>query len=470
MVALFFFMAFINTIVDSLANSLVITAVGGGTEVLPFLTVYAVLPCSFIFLVLYSFATQCFSRAVLFNIVISVFMVFFVGFAALYPSHETIHFHGFATDALQVIPSGLAGAIGMIRNWMFTLFYCASELWGDVVLSLLFWGLANETTQLEDAALLYPLFGVGANLAQTLAGKLLSMFSNTAGSHMSYAQQLQIMMGVVLLFGGIALVFLAKSPQIRCLALMALAQGISTNLIDIAWKNHLHMLHPTPGAYAAFMGDVAMWTGIVTGSLMFCSPILFDRLGWKGVANATPTFMLWTGLPFFVGCTAYALWFKGGGLGAMATLRILVLAGAVLQVFAKGAKFSMFKPAEEMVYIRLDEESRTKGKAAIDVVGAQTGKSVGSVLQQVLLLCSGGTMSGTLPVMALAYFIMLRAWQGAVNSLAPMLPSSAADLHTIEQSGSDEDADDPEDHPADLGNGASPMQHTAPVLSLEPRT
>jgi AAA family ATP:ADP antiporter len=55
------------------------------------------------------------------------------------------------------------------------------------------------------------------------------------------------------------------------------------------------------------------------------------------------------------------------------------------QVVGKGAKFSLYKPAEEMVYISLDRESRTKGKAAIDVVGAQTGKSVGSVLQQVSL-------------------------------------------------------------------------------------
>ena len=62
--------------------------------------------------------------------------------------------------------------------------------------------------------------------------------------------------------------------------------------------------------------------------------------------------------------------------------------GIHVQVFAKGAKFSMFKPAEEMVYIGLDQESRTKGKAAIDVVGAQSGKSAGSVLQQAkLLLC-----------------------------------------------------------------------------------
>lgn len=55
--------------------------------------------------------------------------------------------------------------MGMVRNWMFTAFYCSSELWGDVVLSLLFWGLANEMTTIEEAPGLYPLFGFGANVA-----------------------------------------------------------------------------------------------------------------------------------------------------------------------------------------------------------------------------------------------------------------------------------------------------------------
>ena len=44
--------------------------------------------------------------------------------------------------------------------------------------------------------------------------------------------------------------FLTRSPYIRCLAVMAIAQGLSTNLLDVAWKSHLHMLHPSPAAYS----------------------------------------------------------------------------------------------------------------------------------------------------------------------------------------------------------------------------
>lgn len=81
---------------------------------------------------------------------------------------QALHLHLFADGLSTWLPSGLAGGIGMIRNWMFTLFYVSSELWGDIVLSLLFWGLANETTTLHEASLLYPLFGVGANIGQVL--------------------------------------------------------------------------------------------------------------------------------------------------------------------------------------------------------------------------------------------------------------------------------------------------------------
>jgi ATP:ADP antiporter, AAA family len=558
MSALFFLMAFVNTIIDSLKDSLVITAVGGGTQVLPYLSVYAVLPSSILFLVAYSWATRRFSRDKLFNGIVCVFMLFYGMFAFAYPYHEALHLSSWADGLAAILPSGLSGMVGMVRNWMFTLFYCGAELWGDVVLSLLFWGLANETTSIEDAPLLYPLFGLGANLAQTIAGRFLRLFSDAAGVHVSYTMQLQATVGLCVAMGCVIIVlhtfisktfpknpkgstsaklagaraqaaaaaaeaaamvkreeehrhhqikldleasvrglnycdldthngidkgtktawssangssvearasinsnndndnnnnstgdhdrtqhsmtssvtpstsgnassysvarkedqaensstsayspsppshpgngnatpsvqkssssaeaatstskvpssmslkdaweFLRRSPQIRCLAVMAVAQGITTRLLEVTWKHYLHQLHSSPAAYAAFLGDTAMWTGIVTGSLMFTSPLLFDRIGWKGVASVTPKFMLWFGVPFFVGCIAYNL-FSGHVLATgTVTLQALVIVGALLQVFSRGAKFSLFKPAEEMVYIGLDDESRTKGTCAL---------------------------------------------------------------------------------------------------------
>lgn len=487
MVSLFFCMSFVNTILDSIGNSLVVTATGGGASVLPFLTVYAVWPCSIIFLVSFTLATQRFSRAALFNIVICTFMAFYGGFGLLYPFHEAFHLKAFADTAMLWVPAGMAGAVGMLRNWSFTLFYCAAELWGDVVLSLLFWGLANELTDLDEAPMLYPLFGVGANVAQTLSGKMLSMFSEVTSNWLNQTQQLQGLMTIIVVFcvavlllhhgivqrfpakrgAGSALAlsgttaqrvtgsgtpdsdmsrkqvtptrpaqkqqeqqqleeqkpsvveslqFLARSPQIQCLGIMSLSQGLTTNLLDLAWKTHLQMLHPTPTAYAAFMGEVAMWTGIVTGTLMCISPLLFKRWGWKGVAGATPAFLLVAGTPFFLGCIAFAL-IRPDAAAGIALLRALVIFGALLQVFGRGAKFSMFKPAEEMVYIGLDTESRTKGKAAIDVVGAQTGKSLGAIVQQLLLVVCAGSLTASMPFVAAMYAGVLTAWSAAVGRL-----------------------------------------------------
>lgn len=112
---------------------------------------------------------------------------------------------------------------------------------------------------------------------------------------------------------GAAWVFLRQSPQIRCLAVVALSQGITSNLLDLAWKHHLHRLAVTPGAYSAVLGDTAMWTGMVTGGLMLLSPTLFGALGWEGVAKATPRVMLLAGTPFFLGCITYNFFLTGLG-------------------------------------------------------------------------------------------------------------------------------------------------------------
>jgi len=43
----------------------------------------------------------------------------------------------------------------------------------------------------------------------------------------------------------------------------------------------------------------------------------------------------------------------------------------------------MFDPCKEMAFIPLSSEEKTKGKAAIDMIGNTLGKSGGSLVQQV---------------------------------------------------------------------------------------
>lgn len=194
-----------NTILDSLGNSLVITASGGGTHVIPFLTVYAVWPCSFLFLIAYSAATQRLSRQALFNAVLGAFLAFYTAFGFAYPNHDALHFGEQAASAAAALPAGLAGFVGMVRNWSFTLFYCSAELWGDVVLSLLFWGLANETTALDEAPALYPMFGLGANVGQAVSGKALALFHRATDGVVSDGAQVQALMAAVVACGCVVL-------------------------------------------------------------------------------------------------------------------------------------------------------------------------------------------------------------------------------------------------------------------------
>ena len=42
------------------------------------------------------------------------------------------------------LPALRAGPIAIIRNWTYCLFYVMAELWGSVVVSVLFWGFANQ--------------------------------------------------------------------------------------------------------------------------------------------------------------------------------------------------------------------------------------------------------------------------------------------------------------------------------------
>ena len=433
--------------------------------------------------------SQRWGREKLFYIFLAFFMTFFAVFTlVLYPNIDALHPTAFGAYVAAGLPAGLAGGVAVLTNWVYSLFYVASEMWGDVMLSLLFWGMANETTRLEDAGIIYPLLGVGANVAQASSGVIVRWVSSYGGwTHLTakeaWSVKLNILMSIAFACcvgiglthayimkrahdadGGKqydldqaaalkaredhakdqarvaagkkpkkdetglidALKFVARTPEVLCLAVMSICQGLSSILFQVAWKGQLRILHPEPHAYSAFMGDVQLGSGCLTCFLMIMAPWLFKTLGWAGTLSVTPKFSAIAGWSFF-GCS---IWLASRGMlvhGAP-LLTYLAWGGAVLYVMERAAKFSLFKPAEEMVYITLDEESKTKGKAAVDVLGAQVGKTGGSMLQQGFLLFFG-TIVASLPLLAAGHTSIVLLWLWAVRRLDRMHGAELERVH-----------------------------------------
>ncbi len=232
--------------------------------------------------------------------------------------------------------------------------------------------------------------------------------------------------------------YLFSSPYIGLIALLVLSYGMSINLIEVIWKKQLSIqFSGDPNGYNTFMGNFSRVTGAATISIIFLTKGIVGRFGWFTGAVITPLVLAITGGLFFS-----LVLFSDQlnpivmGLGFTATY-MAVLVGALQNILTKGTKYALFDPTKEMAYIPLDQDLKTKGKAAVDVIGGRLGKAAGgwTILGIFTVFAVQDIMIVT-PYLAVIIAGIVLAWVVGVGALSVRYnrASSAADAEEDEES------------------------------------
>lgn len=428
-----FFISFTYGVLTTMKDALVVTAKGAGAEVIPVLKGWIVLPIALGATLLYSKLANSFKRSTLFYGILLFFMsfLFLYGFV-LYPNLESLSPHASADWLLEKLGASNAHWIAIYRNWIQSLFFITAELWGTVVIFLLFWGFVNQICNFNEAKRSYNFFIAGGDLAQMFTGPLVCYFT---GKYIAaeFNLALKSLICCVLFFGCMimalhwllthrilkderlyqpehknqsidqktklsltdSLKFIARSPYLRYIAVMVVAYGLTVNLTEVTWKANLKLACPETGAYQSFMATVSSSVGICSFIItLFFSGMIIRRLGWHFCAQLPPILIGATSLIFLT------LFLNPDWLGPN-PLFLIVLFGAFQNVLTKVMKYAFFDATKEMSYIPLDQESKVKGKAAIDVVGSRLGKS-GAAWLQILLI----QMAGTGSVLSITHYLL----------------------------------------------------------------
>jgi len=457
---MFFCILFNYTILRDTKDVLMVTAPKSGAEVIPFIKTYVNLPTAIGFTAVYAKLCDKLEQKDVFYACTVPFLFFFAIFAwGIFPNTSWLHPHGFVDAIASHLPAGFSAPLSIIRNWSYAVFYVMAEMWGSVVASLLFWGFANEVTTVDEAKKYYPLFGMGANVALIFSGQYVKWVSRMRASlppgvdpwGVSLKYLMAAVVGCGALMTGIfsymqrcvmtdpacvdqekrknrakkkkvkmgmreSAKFLMNSPYIRDLATLVISYGMCINIVEVSWKAKLKQAYPDPNAYSSFMGNFSSATGAVTLIMMLLGRTIFEKFGWRKAALVTPSMIGVTGLAFF-GLTIFAPFFEpvAAAVGT-SPLMLAVLVGAAQNILSKSSKYSLFDPCKEMAYIPLDQESKTKGKAAVDVIGNPLGKSGGSLIQQALIFAVGSLAVAT-PYLAGILGVLIYFWFKAANSL-----------------------------------------------------
>jgi AAA family ATP:ADP antiporter len=291
---------------------------------------------------LYTNLAKIISREKLFYITIIPFITFFGLFGfIIHPNTDFFHPTKDAITALHAAHPTHSIFIDIYACWTHSIFYILADLWGSIICAFGFWEFANYIFTFYEAKRFYGLFAIVANVAVLASGGFVYFCSESIRHYVPSGRDpwhitiYLLMLAVVLL--GIVSVYIyrgmhknmpneasyfnsedvtnqqvyvpktirnkhiMRSPELLLIAILIVAWGITSNLIEVQWKEQLRIFYAgDKGGYNGFMGMFSMTTGIFSLVFMFFGIHILRKSKWYTAAIITPAAILICGSLFYI--------------------------------------------------------------------------------------------------------------------------------------------------------------------------
>lgn len=463
-----FLASIIYTILTCLKDTFVVTADSSGAEVIPVLKGWVVFPLSVLCVIAYTKLSNHFKRSTLFYSFILIFLVLITVHAfLLYPNFDTLSPSKSSDWLVQRFGSQYTHWISVYRNWIHSLFFITAELWGQIVIFILFWGFVNHICQMKEAKRTYTLLIAAGDMAAILAAPI-SLYYTQKNIGQDFSITLQTLTLYILVCGILILgvywwanrytlsnplyynpsetkislnektkltlrksiKHIFSSKYLLSIAVLVIGCALTINMVEVTYKANLKLLCPTKEAYQAFTIKLTCILNIVS---LFTVLILGGNIhrifGWHFCAQITPITVGITGAIFFILCLFKDHLAPYCSLIGINSLTLIVFVGAFQNMASKVVKYSFFDSTKEMTYIPLDQESKVKGKAAIDMVGSRFGKSSSSWIQLILIQIAGtGSIFSTTPYLLPILVMVVGYWSYSARYLSKELRIKEGEL------------------------------------------
>ncbi|MDR0296767.1 MAG: NTP/NDP exchange transporter [Rickettsia sp.] len=461
MCGLMFCVLFNQNILRILKDSILISEISA--EVVSFTKVYCVTPAAALFVIIYAKMLNHCSFEKIYGYLIIFFIGFFILFAfIIYPNVHIFHISPNSLEQNMGNYPHFKWYIALIGNWSYVVFYTLSELWPNIFYVLLFWQFANELTTTEEAKRFYTLFSLFGNSALIFVGFLMLNLSsaNTMAKYFftipdnkitlvkistSFVVIAAVISYLLVRFisrnvftnpifyakakagrytkDGMGLVesfrYIIRSKYLWLMLICSAAFGLSINLVEAVWKAKIKELYPTVNSYAEFNSLYILWTGVAIMVMTIIGNNIMRSHSWFVAAVISPVIVMVTGILFFI-----LIVFDQQVLSIfdsailMTPLTLAVSIGALQNILAKGTKYSLWDTSKEMLYIPLDRELKTKGKAAVDVISSKVGKSSSGLIQSIIFtLVPTATFNSISPFLMGVFIVVCIAWIYSVRKI-----------------------------------------------------